>query len=182
MAGQLLIEYLERRKAKFRRQVHREAFTAAQAAKYSDVCDQNFAKVVMIKVDGVLAMVVLPAHHNLKLSVLSDVLGAAHVRLATEKEFACRFPRCEIGAMPPFGHLYGLQTYLVPLFEDGKEIAFNAGTHSELILMPLEEYLRLASATFIPRGGMTPSFIATEIGVSSAGLNLGTEQNTHGRR
>lgn len=147
MAGQLLIEYLERRKANFRRQTHREAFTASQSAQFSDVSDRDFAKVVMIKVDDELAMVVLPAHHHLKLKKLRDFLGAGEVRLATEKEFARRFPRCEIGAMPPFGHLYGLQTYLVPMFRPGTQIAFNGGTHSELILMMFEEYARLAHAT-----------------------------------
>ncbi|MBL4827273.1 MAG: YbaK/EbsC family protein [Spongiibacteraceae bacterium] len=154
MAGQLLIEYLERRKACFKRQVHRKVFTAIEAAQSRDICDHAFAKVVMIKIDGELAMVVLPAPHHLKLSVLRDLLGAGEIRLATEKEFAFRFPRCELGAMPPFGHLYGLQTYFVPMFEQGKDIAFNAGSHSELIRMPIDEYVRLASVTPILQGGI----------------------------
>ena len=175
MAGQLLIEYLERRKANFRRQLHRKAFTAMQAAQYSDVCDRDFAKVVMIKVDGELAMVVLPAHHHLKLSVLRDILGVGEVRLATEREFAFRFPRCEIGAMPPFGHLYGLQTYLIPMFDEGKEIAFNAGTHSELILMPLNEYIRLASAIPIPESQMPPSLRSTAVNVAFSAMRMNGE-------
>lgn len=170
MAGQLLIEYLERRKATYTRQSHRKAFTAVQIAQYSDICHQEFAKVVMIKVDGELAMVVLPADHHLKLSLIRDALGVDEVRLATEKEFACRFPRCELGAMPPFGHLYGLHTYMLPLFKPGTEIAFNAGSHSELIRMPLNEYIRLASVTPVSLGMSVTPFRSMQSEYSALGM------------
>ena len=46
--------------------------------------------------------------------------------------------------MPPFGHLFGLDTYMVPIFEDERKVTFNAGTHSEIIRMSMTEYLRHA--------------------------------------
>jgi Ala-tRNA(Pro) deacylase len=156
MPGQLLNEYLERRKATYYRQAHNVAYTAPEIAQICHIQGHSFAKVVMIKVDDELAMMVLPAHHHVAVEVLAPVLGAEQVRLSTEHEFSYRFPRCEIGAMPPFGHLYGLQTYMVPVFEEGREIAFNAGSHSELIRMPLAEYLRLAYVNEISAGVLSP--------------------------
>jgi Ala-tRNA(Pro) deacylase len=91
------------------------------------------------------------------------VLAADHVELATEKEFSHRFPRCEVGAMPPFGHLYGLETYMVPVFDTDGLIAFNAGTHTEVLLMPLSEYLRVAHVTEVAGGVIPPGFISAKI-------------------
>lgn len=146
MQRQLLIEYLERRRATFFLEHHVAAYTAADVAEISDINCHNFAKVVMVKIDGELAMTVLPAHLYLNINALKADLGAGCIELAREREFSYRFPRCEPGSMPPFGHLFGLQTYLVPLFDCDREIAFNAGTHRDLIRMPMSEYLGLAYA------------------------------------
>ncbi|WP_101758948.1 aminoacyl-tRNA deacylase [Oceanicoccus sp. KOV_DT_Chl] len=156
MSGQLLIEYLDRQKANYRLDRHPVAYTALETAQASHTQGQNFAKVVMIKVDGELAMMVLPAHYHVAPDVLQAVLSVDKVVLATENEFARRFPRCELGAMPPFGHLFGLDTYMVPVFDRQQEIAFNAGNHSELIRMPMTEYQRLAAVTEVPWGVFPP--------------------------
>lgn len=160
MPGPLLIEYLERRKAVYSRQEHEVAYTAPEIAESCHIHGRNFAKVVMIKVEGELSMMVLPAHFRVALDALQAALEASSLELACEHEFSYRFPRCEIGAMPPFGHLFGLQTYMVPVFERGEEIAFNAGSHSELIRMPLAEYLRLAYVTEVSEGVLSPAMLA----------------------
>jgi len=156
MVAQLLIDYLKRSKAEYQVLKHSIAFTAQETAECSHIHGHNFAKVVMVKIDGELSMVVLPAHYTLDLEILRDVLGVGSVRLASEHEFKHRFPRCETGAMPPFGHLYGLMTYMVPVFAEGEMIAFNSGTHTEVIAMPYREYLRLAHVMEI-EDGMMPS-------------------------
>lgn len=163
MPGQLLFEYLDRRQAEYTRQPHSVAYTAPEIAESCHINGHNFAKVVMIKIDGELAMVVVPAHYHVALDVLQDELAANHIELASESEFSYRFPRCEIGAMPPFGHLFGLQTFMVPVFDVSGEIAFNAGTHSELVRMPLPEYLRLAYVTEVAAGVIPPSITPPKI-------------------
>lgn len=147
MSEQLLIEYLNRRKSDYTLHSHLKAYTAPEIAEQCHVAGNTFAKVVMVKVDRELAMVVLPAHFQVDLDELTMSLGVSFIALACEKEFAHRFPRCEIGAMPPFGHLYGLDTYMIPVFENQRKITFNAGTHSEIIRMSMHEYLRLAYVT-----------------------------------
>jgi Ala-tRNA(Pro) deacylase len=156
MADQLLIDYLKRSHAECCLKTHSAAFTAQEIAECSHIHGRNFAKVVMVKIDGELSMIVLPAHFHVDLEMLRDVLAVGSVELATEREFRHRFPRCETGAMPPFGHLYGVMTYMVPVFEEGEDIAFNAGTHTEIVTMPYAEYLRLAHVMEISSGIMPP--------------------------
>lgn len=157
MPGQLLIEYLDRRKAEYTLQTHHIAYTAPEIAEISHVDGNTFAKVVMVKVDAELSMVVLPAHYHVNLEELAMTLGVNHVKLASEKEFGYRFPRCEIGAMPPFGHLYGLDAFMIPVFKQSRMIAFNAGSHSEIIRMPMGEFLRLAYVTELDAGAIPPT-------------------------
>jgi Ala-tRNA(Pro) deacylase len=101
------------------------------------------AKTVIVKVDGRMAMAVLPASERVDLETLRAATGAARVSLATEQEFRTLFPDCEPGAMPPFGNLYGMDVFVAPHLADDPEIAFNAGTHTELIRLPFHDFARL---------------------------------------
>lgn len=157
MSGQLLFEFLDRQRASYIRQPHRVAYTAAEIAEIGHINGRNFAKVVMIKVDGELAMMVLPAHYLVEPASLKSALGASRLELATEREFSYRFPRCELGAMPPFGHLFGFQTFMASVFNQCDEIAFNAGTHTELIRMSVKDYLRFACVIEVFDGVIPPS-------------------------
>src|SRR5438045_9524140 len=108
------------------------------------------AKTVIVRLDGKTAMAVLPAHRKIVLQDLRDVTGADQVRFATEDEFKSLFPDCEIGAMPPFGNLYGMEVYVAPSLTEDKEIAFNAGSHTELLRMPYEDFARLVKPQVVP--------------------------------
>jgi Ala-tRNA(Pro) deacylase len=101
------------------------------------------AKTVVTKLDGKPALVVLPASERVNFDQLRANTGAREVELATEQEFVTLFPECELGAMPPFGNLYGLDTYVARNLADDEEIAFNSGTHTELIRMPYRDFERV---------------------------------------
>jgi Ala-tRNA(Pro) deacylase len=101
------------------------------------------AKTVIVKIDGQMAMAVLPATRKVVLQELREITGADHVTFATEEEFKALFPDCETGAMPPFGNLYGMEVYVAPSLAEDEEIAFNAGTHSELIKLAYRDFERL---------------------------------------
>ena len=102
------------------------------------------AKTVMVQIDGRMAMVVMPSTTMLDPDRLCRITGAEVVSLATESEFRSRFPDCEIGAMPPFGNLYGLDVYVDRSLREDEHIAFNAGSHAELIQMDYGDFERLA--------------------------------------
>ena len=94
-------------------------------------------------------MAIVPAKFHVDLVSLRRAANAKTAALATEDEFRDRFPQCETGAMPPFGNLYGLPVFADESLEDDKEIAFNAGTHRELIRMAWEDFKRLAEPKVI---------------------------------
>lgn len=123
---------------------HSPAYTAQGIAGLTHISGKELAKTVIVKLDGNLAMAVIPAKFHVDLMLLKRAAKAKGVALASEDEFRDRFPECETGAMPPFGNLYGLPVYAEESLEKDKEIAFNAGTHRELIRMSWEDFKRLA--------------------------------------
>ncbi len=122
---------------------HSPAFTAAEVAQSAHVSGRDFAKPVIVVIEDEMVMVVLPASRRVLLNDLREMLDTTHLRLATEAEFRDRFPDCELGAMPPFGNLYGMRVYVSSLLAEEKEIAFNAGSHTEIIKMSYADFDRL---------------------------------------
>ena len=114
----------------------------------------------MIMVDGRLVMAVVPASFRVDLYRLKKYLGAETVELATEQEFRDRFPDCETGSMPPFGNLYGMDIFADEGLAEDKEIAFNAGTHRELVRMSYGDFSRLANPVLIPLAARQATFHA----------------------
>jgi Ala-tRNA(Pro) deacylase len=143
MPCEKLLEYLEGHGVSYELIEHREAFTAQEIADRARVSGNQFAKTVMVKLDGKMAMAVLPAARKVNLTLLRQAAGAAEVDLATEQEFRDLFPDCELGAMPPFGNLYGMDVFVAGSLTEVGMIAFNAGLHTELIKMPYADFERL---------------------------------------
>lgn len=143
MPGQKLREFLNERGVKYATIIHSPAFTAQEIAASAHVPGKELAKTVMVELDGKMAMAVLSASQRVNLDELKELTGADDVKLACEREFADLFPGCEIGAMPPFGNLYNMDVYVTPSLAEDEYIAFNAGSHTELIRMKYEEYAKL---------------------------------------
>jgi Ala-tRNA(Pro) deacylase len=119
---------------------HSPAFTAQETAASAHVSGKEMAKTVMVKVDGKMSMVVLPASHPIEFDLLEKAVGGKKIELATEEEFRDRFPDCELGAMPPFGNLYGIDVYSDEHLAEDDEIVFNAGSHAELIRLSYQDF------------------------------------------
>jgi Ala-tRNA(Pro) deacylase len=122
---------------------HSKAYTAQGIAAISHISGRELAKAVIVKLDGDLAMAVLPACYQVDLDLLRRRTGVRDAELATEREFKQHFPDCETGAMPPFGNLYGIPVYVDETLSQDREIAFNAGSHYELIKMSYADFERL---------------------------------------
>jgi Ala-tRNA(Pro) deacylase len=124
---------------------HPTAFTAQEAAAAAHIPGREVAKVVMVKLDGAMAMVVLEAPDHVHLDRLGDVAGARSVELATESEFRNLFPNCEPGAMPPFGNLWDMPVFVDTRLREAEQIAFAAGSHRELVRMAYGDFERLVN-------------------------------------
>ncbi|NLE30324.1 MAG: YbaK/EbsC family protein [Phycisphaerae bacterium] len=149
MPAKRLKEFLDNSGVHYVTITHSPAFTAQEIAATAHVPGKELAKTVMVKIDGQMAMVVLPGSYKIDFDLLEEALGARRVELASEQEFKDLFPECEIGAMPPFGNLYGLQTYVADSLAEEVEIIFNAGLHTELIRMNYSDYERLVEPEIV---------------------------------
>lgn len=138
-----LKQFLDENHVKYVTITHSKAFTAQEVAESAHVSGRAMAKVVILDLDGELAMAVLPADRKVVAQDLRDITGSDHVRFASENRFKNRFPDCEIGAMPPFGNLYGMEVFVAESLGENEEIAFNAGSHEEIIKLKYADFERL---------------------------------------
>ncbi|HEV2330381.1 MAG TPA: YbaK/EbsC family protein [Verrucomicrobiae bacterium] len=143
MAVAKLKEYLDREGVKYAVVSHVPAYTMQKVAESAHIPGKLLAKTVIVKLDGEMAMAVLPANQKVIMQDLRDMTGAENVKFATEDEFKTHFPDCEIGAMPPFGNLYGMEVFVAESLAGNEEIAFNACSHTEVIRMSYADFDRL---------------------------------------
>jgi len=143
MPVQRLKDYLDSRGVKYVTIKHSLAYTAQEIAASAHIPGSELAKTVMVKIDGTMAMVVIPASCKLDFGMLAEAAGANKVELSSEKEFKDMFPECEVGAMPPFGNLYDMDVYAAEKLAEDEEIAFNAGTHKELVKLSFTDFKNL---------------------------------------
>jgi Ala-tRNA(Pro) deacylase len=144
-----LEEFLNREHIDYKRIVHTRAYTAQKTAAYAHISGKEIAKTVVVKMDGRLCMVVLPASHQIDLHQLKEATRSKDVRLATETEFKDHFNDCEVGAMPPFGNLYNMEVFVAEKLTEDTQIAFNACSHTELIQMAYSDFKRLVKPQVI---------------------------------
>ncbi len=128
---------------------HSPAYTANEIAQTSHIPGKEVAKTVMVKIDDRMAMVVLPASCKVDFLLLKEATGAQSVILASETEFRDMFPECELGAMPPFGNIYGMDVFVADTLANDEEIAFNAGSHIELVKMAYKDFEALVHPKLI---------------------------------
>jgi Ala-tRNA(Pro) deacylase len=139
-----LKEFLDQERIKYVSIVHSTAYTAQEVAASAHITGKELAKTVIVELDGKMAMAVLPANRKIVLQDLREVTGSQEVKFASEEQFKQRFSDCETGAMPPFGNLYGMDVYLAESLTDNDQIAFNAGSHTEVIKLSYTDFERLA--------------------------------------
>jgi Ala-tRNA(Pro) deacylase len=136
-------EFLDTSGVKYIVVSHAPAYTAQEIAASAHIPGRELAKTVMVKLDGKMAMAVLPASYVVDFDRLKQAAGSSKAELATEDEFRSLFPECEVGAMPPFGNLYDIPVYAEKSLTEDEEIAFNAGSHKELFRMAYKDFEKL---------------------------------------
>ncbi len=143
MPDKKLKAFLDEEGVKYVSITHSTAYTAQEIAASAHIPGKELAKTVIVELDGEMAMAVLPATAKVDLGLLREVAGAEKVELATEEDFQSRFPGCKPGAMPPFGNLYAMRVFADESLTEDDEIAFNAGSHTELVKLAYSDFERL---------------------------------------
>ena len=149
MVDQQLSDFLEMSGVDYKHIPHPIAYTAQETAAAAHIPGQFLAKTVIVKIAGDLAMVVLPATSKVDLRLLQTASGGIPVELASEREFQRQFPNCEPGAMPPFGNLYNMDVYATEELTHDPEIAFNAGSHRDLVQLSYKSWSKMVHPTII---------------------------------
>jgi len=144
-----LLALLDQNQVKYTRHSHPTAYTAREVASVEHVPAHKIAKTVVFSSENGYGMAVVPGDHLLDLEGLRGILGVSRLRLATESEIGELFPDCELGAMGPFGNLCGIPVYADAGLASEETIAFNAGTHRDVIHMRFDDYQRLAKPQMV---------------------------------
>jgi Ala-tRNA(Pro) deacylase len=136
-------EFLDQKSIKYQLITHSIAYTAQEIAESSHIPGIELAKVVMITLDGKIAMAVVPASHMVDMKRIKEMTSSHTVELADEIEYKNIFVDIELGAMPPFGNMFNLKVFVATALAEEPYIVFNAGTHRELIKISYKDYADL---------------------------------------
>jgi Ala-tRNA(Pro) deacylase len=142
-----LENYLRENQVPFEEQHHPRAVSAQEVAASEHIPGRMLAKTVMVLADGEMVMLALPAPYQVDLEKAAAALGVDDARLAEEGEFEDSFPDCEIGAMPPFGNLYGVPVYVEKTLAEDETIVFRSGTHTQTMSVSYSDFERLVEPT-----------------------------------
>ncbi|MBC7185369.1 MAG: YbaK/EbsC family protein [Marinobacter sp.] len=156
MPVQQLKEFLDEAGVEYMCLSHPSAFTAQELAHHVKIAGDRVVKTVIIELDGKMAMLVMPATWRIRWDRLSRILDTDFVDLADEQEFQDRFPDCEVGAMPPFGNLFGMTVYCAEALTEQAELAFAAGSHTESVHMKTSDFLTLVQPMVLNQGFTKP--------------------------
>ncbi len=140
-----LCKLLDSNDVRYQKITHSKTETAEDTAHSALVNEEEFAKVVVFKVGGKMAMAVLPADEKVDPEMLATACDVKHVEIADEDEFKNLFPNCDVGAMPPFGSLFNIEVYIEEEMTLRDNIIFNAGSHTEIVKMKMSDYLAVAN-------------------------------------
>lgn len=143
MPAEQLKSFLDSNHVKYKTITHSPQYTAQEIAASAHIPGKDLAKTVIVKMDGEFAMAVLPASQHVSLTRLKEAAGANNAEIASEKEFQDLFPDCEVGAMPPFGNLYDMPVFAAEQLTEDDEIAFSAGSHTELVQLSYSDFDKL---------------------------------------
>ncbi|MCK9274010.1 MAG: YbaK/EbsC family protein [Syntrophales bacterium] len=149
MPSRKLKEFLDSEGIKYVKITHSPAYTAQEIAASAHIKGKEFAKTIIVFVDGTMSMAVLPAHLTVDFDYFRKSIAAKRIELAAESEFKDNFPDCEIGAMPPFGNLYGLKVYVDQSLSKNEDISFNAGLHCEIFKLSFKDFEKLVEPEIV---------------------------------
>lgn len=137
------LEFLDNAHISYAHTKHSLAFTAMEVAFAEHLSPHKLAKTVVYAGAQGYGLAVLPADYLVNLDTLGYFLNDSTIRLATERELSELFPECELGAMPPLGNLFHLPVLVDTSVAEQEFIAFNAGTHRDVVHMHFGDFKRL---------------------------------------
>jgi Ala-tRNA(Pro) deacylase len=139
-----LQQYLSKQGIPYELVPHPHTVTSMNAASAARVSAAKIAKPVILEDENGYLMAVVPAHHHVKISEVNKVLGRK-MGLATEPELGTLFSDCELGAVPPVGQAFGMETIVDDCLGECPDLYLEAGDHEDFIHLQAAAYRKLMS-------------------------------------
>ncbi len=149
MLSKELSNYLNTGHVAYITQQHPPAYSAQEVAEQAHISGRRVAKTVVVKLDGEMALCILPATERVNFSVLCQAAGTRTAELASKDDVTAFFPRCEPGVLPAFGNLYGLSVFLSESLKGNHPLAFGSGNSSEIIVLSWGDFNKLVQPVIL---------------------------------
>jgi Ala-tRNA(Pro) deacylase len=147
-----ILKFLNANQVEYLHTIHEPVFTARELASVEHLPLRDVAKVVVFWSERGCALAVIPADMLLDLDQVRSTLCLSDVSLATETDLGRLFPDSELGAMAPLGNLCGLPVFVDEKLAAENVIAFNAGTHRDIVQMHFRDFERLVKPRIVRFG------------------------------
>jgi Ala-tRNA(Pro) deacylase len=138
-----LARYLDQH-ANYDMMMHAPTPTSARTAEACHISGDRLAKGVVLHCGGEYLLAVIPASHHIDMPDLTKQLGVA-VDFASENEIGKLFPDCVLGAVPPIGDCYGIETIVDDSIDGQPEVYIEGGDHETLIHMDHAQFADLTA-------------------------------------
>jgi len=140
---QRIRDYLDSQDVPYEPIHHSQAFTGQEVAHSLHMSGKRLAKAIVLAGDGKPVMAIIPASHRLNFQEFRAALEADRLEMLPEGELVKLFPDCDLGAIPPFGNLYGLGVWVERTVSDAEDVVFCAGTHEDCLRMRYSDFTKL---------------------------------------
>jgi Ala-tRNA(Pro) deacylase len=138
-----LTAYLEQFGAQYEMREHQYSRSSAETARIASIPANQLAKSVILEDDVGCVMAVVPGDKTVKVGELSRLLGRKNLRLSDEKRISTLFKDCDLGAVPPVGMAWGIDTIVDDALEACEVVYAEAGDHEHLLRMSHEQFHEL---------------------------------------
>lgn len=119
--------FLEKKKIKFEVLNHKTVYTAFDKSQTLKVPQRIVGKTLILKADRKLYLALISADKKLDFKKFKNMILAKNLNLASESLIKRKFKGVKVGAVPPFGEIWQVPTFIDKSLKKEKEIILNGG-------------------------------------------------------
>ncbi len=119
--------------------------TSSEIAQSAHIPGNQLVKAVLLKDEKGHLLAVLPSTHHIDFGAIKSLIHRS-LDVASENELKSYFPDCDLGAVPPIGAAYTLDTIADKSLQDEEVLYFEAGDESQLIKVDKATFVTLMAA------------------------------------
>jgi aspartyl-tRNA synthetase len=122
---------------------HEPVHTSVDASKVRETSLHMGVKALVMYADDKPIMVAVSANRKVDMKAFKALFGVKDLRMATPEEVQ-QVTHVPIGAVPPFGHIFGIPLYMDEAVKLNNTVVFNAGLHTKSISLSEADYEAVA--------------------------------------